>query len=81
MFIYEIFIFIKSKNINVFCFQIITNQTNNDYLFQFFQKKMIIYFNETNNITKKYNLHPYFFNDNNNNIYYRKSCCLRVYLG
>jgi len=25
---------IQIKNINVFCFQIITNQTNHEYLFQ-----------------------------------------------
>jgi len=31
---------------------------------------MIIYFNKTNNITKKYNLNSYFFNDTNNNLYY-----------
>jgi len=34
VFLYEILIFLKSKNINVFRFQIITNQTNHDYLFQ-----------------------------------------------
>jgi len=34
VFLYEILILIKSKNINVFCFQIITNQTNHDYRFQ-----------------------------------------------
>jgi len=33
-FFYEILILIKSKNINGFCFQTITNQTNHDYLFQ-----------------------------------------------
>jgi len=33
-FFYEILILIKSKNIIVFYFQIITNQTNHDYLFQ-----------------------------------------------
>jgi len=33
-FFYEILILIKSKNINVFCFQIITNQINHHYLFQ-----------------------------------------------
>jgi len=31
---YEILIEIKTKNINVGRFQIITNQTNHDYLFQ-----------------------------------------------
>jgi len=31
---YEILILFKSKNINVFHFQSITNQTNYDYLFQ-----------------------------------------------
>jgi len=31
---YEILILIKTKYINVCCFTIITNQTNNDYLFQ-----------------------------------------------
>ena len=51
MFFYEILILIKSKNINIFCFQIITNQTNLVYLF-----------NETNNITKNiHNLNSYFF--------------------
>jgi len=34
MFFYEILVLIKSKDINAFCFQIITNQTNHDYLFQ-----------------------------------------------
>ena len=29
---YEILILIKTKNINVCCFQVITNQTNHDYL-------------------------------------------------
>jgi len=29
-FFYEILILIKSKNINAFCFQIITNQINHD---------------------------------------------------
>ena len=46
---------------------------------------MIIYFNDTNNITKKYNLffffgqeyNLFFFNETNNNLYYRKNC-LRV---
>jgi len=34
---------------------------------------MIIYFNKTNNITKKYNLNfLIFFNDTNNNFYYKK---------
>jgi len=33
-FFYEILILIKSKNINVLCFQIITNQTNYDLVFQ-----------------------------------------------
>jgi len=37
-FLYEILILIKTKNINVCCFQVVTNQTN-----------MIIYFNDTNN--------------------------------
>jgi len=44
---YEIFILIKSKNINVFSFQIIINQTNHDYLFQLnqqYNKKNIIKF-------------------------------------
>jgi len=31
---YEILILIKTKNINVCCFQVITNQTNHDYLFK-----------------------------------------------
>jgi len=31
---YEILILIKTKNINVCCFQMITNQTNHGYLFQ-----------------------------------------------
>jgi len=31
---YEILILIKTKNINVYYFQVITNQTNHDYLFQ-----------------------------------------------
>jgi len=31
-------ILIKSKNINDFCFQIITNQTTHDYLFQLHQQ-------------------------------------------
>ena len=39
---------------------------------------MIIYFNETNDITKIYNLNSYVFIDNNNDLYYRKSCCLKV---
>jgi len=30
-FFYKILILIKTKNINVCCFQIITNQTNHDY--------------------------------------------------
>jgi len=34
VFIYEILILIKTKNINVCCFQVITNQTNHDYLYQ-----------------------------------------------
>jgi len=34
MFFYEILILIKTKNIIVFCFQVITKQTNHDYLFQ-----------------------------------------------
>jgi len=34
MFFYEIFLLIKSKNINVFWFQIITKQIHHDYLFQ-----------------------------------------------
>ena len=34
---------------------------------------MIIYFNDTNNVTKKFNLNS-FFNDTNNNLYYRKNC-------
>jgi len=33
-FFYEILILIKTKIINVCCFQIITNQINHDYLFQ-----------------------------------------------
>jgi len=37
-FFYEILIWIKTKNINVCCFQVITNQTNHDYLFQLAQK-------------------------------------------
>jgi len=32
---------------------------------------MIIYFNDSNNITKKYNLN-FFSNDTNNNLYHRK---------
>ena len=39
---------------------------------------MIIYFNETNNITKKYNINSYFFNDTDNNLYYRKNYWLKV---
>ena len=31
---------------------------------------MIIYFYETNNITKIYNPNSYFFNNTNNNLYY-----------
>ena len=34
VFYYEILILIKTKNINVCCFQLITNQTNHNYLFQ-----------------------------------------------
>jgi len=34
MFYYKILIVIKTKNINVCCFQVITNQTNHDYIFQ-----------------------------------------------
>jgi len=34
MFFYEILIWIKSTNINVYCFQVITNQIDHDYLFQ-----------------------------------------------
>ena len=33
---------------------------------------MIIYYNDTNNITTKYNLNSYFFNDTNNNLYDKK---------
>jgi len=33
---------------------------------------MIIYFNDTNNIIKKYILNSYFFNDTTDNLYYRK---------
>jgi len=40
---------IKSKNINVLCFQIITNQPNHNYLFQ--------------KMKSKYNINSYFFND------------------
>ena len=36
MFFYEILI--KNKNINVCCFQVIKNQTNHDYLFQYNKK-------------------------------------------
>jgi len=45
----EILILIKSKNINVFGFQIITNQTNHNY-----------FCNETNNITKKISIFLFF---------------------
>jgi len=34
VFLHEFFILIKTKNINVCCFQVTTNQTNYDYLFQ-----------------------------------------------
>jgi len=34
VFFYEILIWIKTKKINVCFFQVITNQTNHDYLFQ-----------------------------------------------
>jgi len=61
VFFYEILILNKSKNINVFCFQIIANQTNHDYIFQLFFLIMIIYFNETNNITKIYNRNSFYF--------------------
>jgi len=37
-FFYEILILIKTKNINGCCFQVITNQTNHDYLFQWHQQ-------------------------------------------
>ena len=50
-------IWIKTKNINVCSFQVITIQTILDYLFQYNKKK--------------YNLNS-FFNDTNNNLYYRK---------
>jgi len=33
-FFHEILILIKTKNINVCCFQVITKQINHDYLFQ-----------------------------------------------
>jgi len=32
-FFYDILILIKTKNINVCCFQVITNQTNYGYIF------------------------------------------------
>jgi len=32
-FFYKILILIQSKNINAFCFKIIINQTNHDYIF------------------------------------------------
>jgi len=43
-------------------------------VFKLYQTKLImfIYFNNTNNITKKYNLNSYLLNDNDNNHYYRK---------
>jgi len=34
VFFYEILILIKTKNINVCCFIVITNQIKHDYLFQ-----------------------------------------------
>jgi len=34
MFFFKILILIKSKNINVFWFKTIANQTNHDYVFQ-----------------------------------------------
>jgi len=42
---------------------------------------MIIYFNEINNITTKYNLNFYFFNDTNNNLYYRKKMLFKGIIG
>jgi len=45
IFFYEILVLIKSKNINDFFLQIIINKLI-----------MINYFNDTNHITKKYNL-------------------------
>ena len=34
VFFYEIQILIKTKNINICCFQVITDRTNYDYIFQ-----------------------------------------------
>jgi len=34
VFFYEILILITTKNINVCCFQVITIQTNHDYIFE-----------------------------------------------
>ena len=49
---------IKSKNINVFFFQIIIDKTNHEYIFQWNQQ-----------YNKKYNQNSNFFNDTNNNLY------------
>jgi len=49
---YEILILIKSKNINVFFFQIIIDQTNHNYIF-FFEDKMKFSQNAKNPIKHK----------------------------
>jgi len=71
---YKILILIKNININVCCFQIITNQTN------YFPKRkqikvtMFIDFKVINNMTKIYNINYYLLNNTYNNHYYRKNC-------
>jgi len=60
-FFYEILILIKTKNINVRCFQIITNQTNHNYPFQQHQQ-----------YNKKYNINSYFYFNDTITIFLRK---------
>jgi len=43
VFFIKFFILTKTKNINICCFRVITNQTNHDYLFQGHQQQSLFF--------------------------------------